>query len=197
MNWTDTALILLAWNTVVFAMYGLDKRGAKSGGRRVSEKTLLLSAALMGGPGALLGMAVFRHKTKHAKFRLGVPLLIIVNIAAAVLAVNGLKPVAQYQRITPEAAKAMIDSGNVTILDVRTEAEFAAAHIENAVLIPDTDIRELAQSLLPDKKQVILVYCRAGVRSERAARALLELGYTNVYDFGGITDWPYGTAAAQ
>ena len=98
---------------------------------------------------------------------------------------------AQYQKITPEAAKAMMDAGGVIILDVRTEAEFAEAHIENAILIPDTDIIKRAPNMLTDKKQAILVYCRAGVRSERASNTLIELGYTNVYDFGGIIDWPY------
>jgi uncharacterized membrane protein YsdA (DUF1294 family) len=72
------------WNTVVFCLYGIDKRKAKHGGRRVSEKTLLLSAAFMGGLGALFGMTVFRHKTKHIKFKIGVPLLLIVNIAVVV-----------------------------------------------------------------------------------------------------------------
>ena len=194
------AVILLAWNIVVFLLYGLDKRSAKRGGRRVSEGTLLLTAALMGGPGAWLGMAVFRHKTRHAKFKIGVPLLMIVNIAAGALIFYNFRMVdvpMPYQKITPEAAKEMMDNGNATILDVRTEAEFAAAHIENALLIPDTDIRERAPGLLPDKKQVILVYCRTGRRSEQAARALMELGYTRVYDFGGIVDWPYGTIIPQ
>ena len=79
------AVILVVWNAVVFAMYGLDKRKSRDGGRRVSEKALLTAAALLGGPGALLGMFVFRHKTKHLKFRIGVPLLLIVNIAVVVV----------------------------------------------------------------------------------------------------------------
>lgn len=74
-----------AWNIVVFAMYGLDKMKAKRGRNRISEKTLLLAAALMGGLGALLGMFAFRHKTKHAKFLLGVPLLLILNVAVIVV----------------------------------------------------------------------------------------------------------------
>ena len=89
----------------------------------------------------------------------------------------------------------MMDDGNVIILDVRTEAEYAESHIAGAILIPDTEIHIKAPGLLTDKKQTILVYCRAGVRSERAARALIELGYTNVYDFGGITEWPYETTS--
>ena len=65
------AVILVVWNAVVFAMYGLDKRKARGGGRRVSEKTLLMAAAFLGGPGALLGMSVFRHKTKHHYYFVG------------------------------------------------------------------------------------------------------------------------------
>ena len=99
--------------------------------------------------------------------------------------------------ITPEEAKAIMDEGNATVLDVRTTAEFEEAHIVGAVLIPDTDIRDMALELLPDKKKTILVYCRTGIRSERATRALIELGYKNVYDFGGIVDWPYETVSGR
>ena len=193
-----TAVILAAWNVIVICMYGIDKSKAKHGKRRINEKTLLLTAALMGATGALLGMTAFRHKTKHAKFKIGVPLLLIVNIAVIIIAVNGLGVFdmpAQYRKITPEEAKAMMDDGNATVLDVRTAAEFEETHIADAVLIPDTDIRDMAPELLPDKKQTILVYCRTGIRSERAARALIELGYRNVYDFGGIVDWQYETVS--
>lgn len=82
--------ILGVWNIVVFVMYGIDKRKAKRGSSRISERSLLLSAAFIGGPGALLGMSVFRHKTKHAKFVIGVPLLLIMNIAVVVAAAWGL-----------------------------------------------------------------------------------------------------------
>ena len=64
---------------------------------------------------------------------------------------------------------------------------------EDAILIPDTDIVEKAPEMLPDKAQTILVYCRSGVRSARAANALIELCYIHVYDIGGIIDWPYDT----
>ena len=184
------------WNAAVFVLYGIDKRRAKRNRRRFRESTLLLAAALMGGLGAWLGMYSFRHKTKHAMFKIGVPLLLIVNIAAAAVVLTCLgrlnEPV-QYRKIMPEAAKAMMDQGNATVLDVRTQAEFAEGYIVGAVLIPDTMIAELAPGLLPDKNQVILVYCRSGNRSARAVHTLIELGYTRVYDFGGISDWPYGT----
>ena len=74
------AIIFLIWNAVVFAMYGIDKRQAKQHKRRISEKTLIFSAFFMGGTGALLGMRLFRHKTKHLEFKIGVPLLLLLNI---------------------------------------------------------------------------------------------------------------------
>ena len=74
-------IILIIWNFIVFAMYGLDKKKAKRNSRRISEKTLILSAFFMGGTGALLGMQIFRHKTRHLKFKIGIPLLLIVNSA--------------------------------------------------------------------------------------------------------------------
>ena len=77
------------------------------------------------------------------------------------------------------------------ILDVRTQQEFDNERIPGAVLLPDYAVAELAAEVLPDKNAVILVYCRAGVRSQRASNALAEMGYTNVYDFGGINSWPY------
>ena len=79
-------LIIAVWNVTVFAIYGLDKRKAKHGSRRVSEKTLMTAAALIGGLGALVGMYVFHHKTKHLKFVIGVPLLLIMNIAVVIAA---------------------------------------------------------------------------------------------------------------
>jgi uncharacterized membrane protein YsdA (DUF1294 family) len=91
LDWTGyTAVALIVWNAAVFALYGFDKRRAKRGDRRVSEKTLLLAAALMGGPGALAGMYVFRHKTKRAKFAIGVPLLLLMNTAVAVFIMKGI-----------------------------------------------------------------------------------------------------------
>lgn len=194
MDWKIITVALAAWNLIVFALYGIDKRKAKRKERRVSEQTLLLLAALMGAPGAFLGMRVFRHKTKHTKFKIGVPLLLVLNITAALCIwhYGGFmdKP-AMYTKITAEDAKAMMEDKSAVILDVRTEEEFAEAHIEGAVLIPDTELGKRAITELPDKKAVILIYCRSGRRSELAANELIGLGYRNVYDFGGIIDWPY------
>ena len=99
-----------------------------------------------------------------------------------------------YEQITPAEAKALMDSEEgYVILDVRTPEEFAAGHIAGAILIPDYEIREKAESILTDKDQLILVYCRSGRRSKNAANELAALGYTNIKEFGGINNWKYGT----
>ena len=99
-----------------------------------------------------------------------------------------------YEQITPDEAKALMDSEDgYIILDVRTPEEFAERHIEGAILIPDYEIGEKAESILTDKEQLILVYCRSGRRSKNAANELATLGYTNIKEFGGINDWKYGT----
>lgn len=126
---------------------------------------------------------------------------IICGVCAALLALTGVScaaPTKQeepvYNNITAEEAKRMMDTeDNYVILDVRTEEEFAAGHIEGAILIPDYEIETLAPTRLPDKEQMLLVYCRSGRRSKLASEALLAMGYTNIYEFGGILDWPYGT----
>ena len=92
MTTLHAAIIVAVWNTIVFAMYGLDKRKAKRHGRRISEKALLLAAALLGSLGALFGMYVFRHKTKHLKFKIGVPVLLIGNIASIILLLKVIPP---------------------------------------------------------------------------------------------------------
>ena len=95
----------------------------------------------------------------------------------------------EYIRITPQQAQDMMQNYDVIVLDVRTSEEFNEGHIPNAVLLPDFEVRESASGVLGDKSQIILVYCRSGRRSESAARILIDLGYTRVYDFGGIIDW--------
>lgn len=97
-----------------------------------------------------------------------------------------------YIKITPEQAKEIMDTeDDIIILDVRTQPEYDTGHIENAVLLPNTDIRDKAKDVLKDKDQKILVYCRSGNRSQTAAAELISMGYTQVFDFGGIIDWPY------
>lgn len=100
---------------------------------------------------------------------------------------------AEPKKITPREAKEMMDPGGVTVVDVRTPEEYRQAHIPGAVLVPVDSITGEAPGALPEKNAVLLVYCRTGVRSANAAKRLTALGYTKVYDFGGIVDWPYET----
>ena len=95
-----------------------------------------------------------------------------------------------FTRISMEEAKSMmeLDDGHV-IVDVRTAEEYTSGHIPGAICIPNETIYKDRPSALPDLDQVILVYCRSGNRSKRSARMLYEMGYTNVYEFGGIIDW--------
>lgn len=106
---------------------------------------------------------------------------------------SGSSNAATYQKITPEEAQQMLqDQPDAILLDVRTQEEYDTQHIEGATLLTDSDIASRAADVLPDKDAVILVYCRSGRRSAASSQQLVELGYTNVYDFGGIIDWPYG-----
>ena len=102
-----------------------------------------------------------------------------------------------YQQIDAEEAKTMMDTvEEALILDVRTEGEFAEGHIPDALLLPVDDIDEpSAAALIPDQETTVLVYCRSGNRSRTAAQKLADLGYTAVYEFGGIRDWPYDIVA--
>ena len=97
-----------------------------------------------------------------------------------------------YVNITAEEAKQIMDSEEgYIILDVRTQEEYDEGHIPGAIVISHEEIAEKAEKVLTDKEQLILVYCRSGRRSKSAAEALVELGYTNIKEFGGIIDWPY------
>lgn len=97
-----------------------------------------------------------------------------------------------FLNITAEEARKLMDSEkDRIILDVRSREEYDQGHIPGAILIPDTEIEAKAADLLPDKDQLILVYCRSGRRSKLAAQSLADLGYTNIREFGGILDWPY------
>ena len=101
---------------------------------------------------------------------------------------------AVYMNITAEEAKSIMDSEKgYVILDVRTQEEYDEGHIPGAIVIPYEEIEGKAEDVLTDKDQLLLVYCRSGRRSKIAAEALVELGYTNIKEFGGILDWPYET----
>jgi rhodanese-related sulfurtransferase len=94
--------------------------------------------------------------------------------------------------ISPEEAKKRLDSEEaIIVLDVRTKEEYDGGHIKDSVLIPVDKLKDEAESKLKDKETVIFVYCRSGNRSTTAANILVELGYKNVYNLGGINQWPY------
>ena len=99
---------------------------------------------------------------------------------------------ASYDQISGAEAKALMDSeSGYVIIDARTQEEYNQGHIPGAILIPEYEIADRAEKELPDKDQLILVYCRSGRRSKIAAEELVKLGYTNVKEFGGIIDWEY------
>lgn len=106
----------------------------------------------------------------------------------------GQKADAAYRQISQEEAKEMMDTQDVVVLDVREQSEYDEGHIPGAVLLPVGSIDgETAAAVIPEKDSTVLVYCRSGNRSKTAAAALAELGYTGIYEFGGINTWPYET----
>ena len=125
---------------------------------------------------------------KKRFFFAGLALLLALGLLAGC---GGAAPPASTQ-ISQEEAKAMMDEGGVLILDVREQDEYDAGHIPGALLLPVGSITQTAaEALIPQKDTPVLVYCRSGNRSKTASAALAGLGYTRVYEFGGITTWPY------
>lgn len=104
---------------------------------------------------------------------------------------------AGYTQVDAEtAAQMMADNEDEIVLDVRTPEEYAEAHIPEAINVPNETIGEDAIAELPDKAQLIMVYCRSGNRSKQAAEKLAAQGYTNIVEFGGINDWQGETVAS-
>ncbi|MEG1988387.1 MAG: rhodanese-like domain-containing protein [Oscillibacter sp.] len=123
-------------------------------------------------------------------------LALVIIVGVVVLRMySGSKPsTPAYQTLTAEEAKARLDSGDsLVLLDVRTREEYAGGHIPTAVCLPNEEIGQDVSMLLPDFNAEILVYCRSGRRSKKAAAKLAKLGYTKVCDFGGINNWTYET----
>lgn len=105
---------------------------------------------------------------------------------------------AVFTNISAQEAKNRLDQeSGIILLDVRTAAEYMELHIPGSLLIPVDDLEREALSVLPDKNAPIFIYCRSGRRSVTAANILLKLGYTDVYNLGGIIDWPYETATGS
>jgi len=117
--------------------------------------------------------------------------IILIYVIGAILTLLSCSS-SDYKKISAKEAKAMMDEGGVIVVDVREQSEYDSGHIENAILMPLGEIDDIAGDIIPNKDSVILVYCRSGNRSATGAEKLISLGYNNVYDFGGIIDWPYG-----
>lgn len=127
-----------------------------------------------------------------------IPLLMVSMLGLSACAASSPQgsSAATHQTISAEEAKTMMETAkDYILLDVRTEEEYLEVRIDGAVLLPDNQIAAEAEKVLPDKAQTILLYCRSGRRSAAAAGTLADLGYTAVYDFGGIMDWPYDTVS--
>ena len=119
---------------------------------------------------------------------------LLISLLLLLTGCGGNSADGSYQQITQEEAKEMMDSQEVIILDVREQDEYDSGHIPSAVLLPVGSIDEdSAAEVIPEKDSTVLVYCRRGNRSKTASSALAELGYTNIYEFGGINTWPYET----
>ena len=105
---------------------------------------------------------------------------------------------ATVNTITAEEAKARLDNETgIILVDVRTQDEYNAEHIPNAILLPIDHIAADAETIIPDKEAIYFVYCRSGNRSATASAQLVEMGYKNIFDLGGIKDWPYDKTSAQ
>ncbi|HAN10479.1 MAG TPA: rhodanese-like domain-containing protein [Clostridiales bacterium] len=103
--------------------------------------------------------------------------------------VNSIKP--------EEAKKNLENDNNIVLLDVRTKEEYIDVHIPGSILIPNDVIKKEVEMKIKDKENTIYVYCRSGNRSRTAVTELVKMGYTNVYDLGGIQEWPYETESGE
>ena len=104
---------------------------------------------------------------------------------------------AEYKKITSDEAKNIMLTEKPIVVDVRSLEEYNEGHIPGAIVIPNESIGTEQPKELPDLDQVILVYCRSGNRSRQASQKLYDMGYTNVYEFGGIKDWTGETVAGN
>ncbi len=125
-------------------------------------------------------------------------ILIMVFALIGCSSVKQEQNAAAYKQISQEEAKEMMgrDDGHV-IVDVRRQDEYDAGHIPGAILIPNESIGCDSPEALPDYDQIILVYCRSGNRSRQAAEKLAAMGYTNIYEFGGINTWTGETVTEE
>ena len=126
---------------------------------------------------------------KRKKYKITIPVILILQIVTAML-LTGCGSGASYNQISQEEAMQMMqDESDYLIVDVRRPDEFAAGHIPGAINVPNETIGSEMPAELPDKNQILLIYCRSGNRSKDASQKLADMGYTNVYEFGGIDTW--------
>ena len=117
-------------------------------------------------------------------------LLLLTACSSGGQVMDGEDMVRSYTQISQEEAKQMMEQdGTQIIVDVRTQEEYDSGHIPGAICIPNESIGTEQPEELPDLDQIILIYCRSGNRSKQAAQKLFDMGYTNIYEFGGINDW--------
>ena len=176
-------------NMLAFCMYGIDKSAAIKQKQRIPNRVLLLMAIIGGSLGALAGMYTFRHKTKKWYYTITVPVLLMIQIVGAVMLLSSCGGASYTQISQAEALQMMQEQENYLIVDVRRTDEFAEGHIAGAINVPNEEIADEMPELLPDKDQLLLIYCRSGNRSKEASQKLADIGYTNVYEFGGINTW--------
>lgn len=133
-------------------------------------------------------------RMKNSKIQRYIVIVLVMLVALSgcgnQVATETTEQVMGYRSISQDEAKRMMEQdGSFIIVDVRREDEYAEGHIPGAILIPNESINQEPPKELPEKDQVILVYCRSGRRSKEASQKLADMGYTHVYEFGGIIDW--------
>lgn len=124
-------------------------------------------------------------------------ILIFAGTALFFIYQNNNQSSVSFKTITTEEGKKMMDEEEVKVVDVRTKEEYESGHIPGAILIPNETISENLPQELPDLKEKIVVYCRSGRRSDEAAKKLADLGYENIFDMGGLNDWPYEVVSGE
>ena len=159
----------------------------------MKNSTKLLIAGIVVGVIVVAAVGIKQHVTVDQE---GAAIAIIggadgpTSIFLAGKLTEGENQVAEYTSITMEDAKEIFqEKGDYLIVDVRRADEFAEGHIPGAINIANEDIVSSEPAELPDKDQVIYVYCRSGNRSKQASEKLAAMGYTNIVEFGGILDW--------
>ena len=143
----------------------------------------------------MINLSFFNARRKIVKKLIPILLSALMLGGCAVISNNHTNT---YRQITmDEAVNMMAQETGYIILDVRRPDEFAAGHIPNAINVPNETIGTDEIPELPDKDQLVMVYCRSGRRSKEASEKLVKLGYTNIVEFGGILDWDGETVTGE